>query len=148
MNRDFDQLFCRERRLTGSSCIDTLPYRAPLQILHGNEWLAFVLIEIVNGTDMRLVQSRGGTSFALKPFDRNRVSCQFFGQKLECDSAAELSGHYYWIVDEMEAAGHYPRLAHPLEAKKRMGKTGKKTDNVDANGLGILLRNGTLPEVC
>ena len=28
-----------------------------------------------------------------------------------------------------------------------MGKTGKKTDKLDANGLGILLRNGTLPEV-
>jgi hypothetical protein len=27
-----------------------------------------------------------------------------------------------------------------------MGKTGKKTDKVDAKGLGILLRNGTLPE--
>jgi transposase len=61
--------------------------------------------------------------------------------------ALEASGHYYWIVDEMEAAGHYPRLAHPLEAKKRMGKTSKKTDTVDANGLGILLRNGTLPKV-
>jgi len=61
--------------------------------------------------------------------------------------AVEASGHYYWIVDEMEAAGHHPRLTHPLEAKKRMGKTGKKTDKLDANGLGILLRNGTLPEV-
>jgi transposase len=61
--------------------------------------------------------------------------------------ALEASGHYYWIVDEMEAAGHYPRLTHPLEAKKRMGKTGKKTDKIDANGLGVLLRNGTLPEV-
>ena len=61
--------------------------------------------------------------------------------------ALEASGHYYWMVDEMEAAGHHPHLAHPLEAKKRMGKTGKKTDKVDANGLGILLRNGTLPEV-
>jgi transposase len=47
----------------------------------------------------------------------------------------------------MEAAGYHPRLAHLLEAKKRMGRTGKKTDKVDANGLGILLRNGTLPEV-
>jgi len=61
--------------------------------------------------------------------------------------AVEASGHYYWMVDEMEAAGHHPRLTHPLEAKKRMGKTGKKTDKLDANGLGILLRNGTLPEV-
>ena len=39
------------------------------------------------------------------------------------------------------------RATHPLEAKKRMGKTGKKTDKLDATGLGILLRNGTLPEV-
>ena len=61
--------------------------------------------------------------------------------------ALEASGHYYWMVDEMEAAGHHPRLTHPLEARKRMGKTGKKTDKLDANGLGILLRNGTLPEV-
>jgi len=61
--------------------------------------------------------------------------------------AVEASGHYYWIVDEMEAAGHHPRLTHPLEAKKRMGKTGKKTDKLDATGLGILLRNETLPEV-
>ena len=61
--------------------------------------------------------------------------------------ALEASGHYYWMVDEMEAAGHHPRLTHPLEAKKRMGKTGKKTDKLDASGLGILLRNGTLPEV-
>src|SRR5437879_1811953 len=61
--------------------------------------------------------------------------------------ALEASGHYYWIVEEMECAGHNPRLANPLEAKKRMGKTGKKTDTIDAKGLGILLRNGTLPEV-
>src|SRR6202008_1906563 len=61
--------------------------------------------------------------------------------------ALEASGHYYWLVDEMEGAGHHPRLAHPLEGKKRMGKTGKKTEKVDARGLGILLRNGTLPEV-
>ena len=28
--------------------------------------------------------------------------------------ALEASGHYYWMVDEMEAAGHHPRLTHPL----------------------------------
>src|SRR5437764_7474722 len=42
--------------------------------------------------------------------------------------------------------GHQRRLANPLEAKRRMGKT-KKTDKLDATGLAILLRNGTLPEV-
>lgn len=60
--------------------------------------------------------------------------------------AIEASGHYSWLVDEMERLGHRPKLAHPLEAKLRMGKT-KKTDKLDAKGLGILLRNGTLPEV-
>ena len=60
--------------------------------------------------------------------------------------AVEASGHYSWLVDEMERLGHRPKLAHPLEAKRRMGLT-KKTDKLDAAGLAILLRNGTLPEV-
>ena len=55
--------------------------------------------------------------------------------------ALEASGHYSWIVDEMERLGHQPRLANPLEAKRRMGAT-KKTDKLDARGLAILLRNG------
>ena len=60
--------------------------------------------------------------------------------------AVEASGHYSWLVDEMERSGHCPRLANALEAKRRMGLT-KKTDKLDARGLAILLRNGTLPEV-
>ncbi len=59
--------------------------------------------------------------------------------------ALEATGHWYWMVDEMEKAGHRPHLANPLEAKKRMGKT-NKTDALDAKGLAILLHNGTLPE--
>lgn len=61
--------------------------------------------------------------------------------------ALEAGGHYYWLIDEIERAGHQPRLANPLEAKKRMGRTGKKTDQADAEGLAVLLRNGTLPTV-
>jgi transposase len=60
--------------------------------------------------------------------------------------AVEASGHYSWMVDEMEHSGHHPKLCNPLEAKRRMGLT-NKTDKLDARGLGILLRNGTLPEV-
>ena len=60
--------------------------------------------------------------------------------------AVEASGNYGWVVDEMERLGHRPKLANPLEAKRRMGLT-KKTDKLDARGLAILLRNGTLPEV-
>jgi hypothetical protein len=32
----------------------------------------------------------------------------------------ELPAGYDWIVDEMEQAGHQPRLAHALRAKRRM----------------------------
>jgi transposase len=60
--------------------------------------------------------------------------------------ALETSGCYYWIVDEMERAGHRPRLAHALTAKQRM-QGRHKTNEKDARGLAMLLRNGTLPEV-
>src|ERR1700686_3731166 len=45
----------------------------------------------------------------------------------------------------MERLGHHPKLCNPYEAKRRMGLT-HKTDKLDAKGLAILLRNGTLPE--
>lgn len=60
--------------------------------------------------------------------------------------ALETSGCYYWIVDEMEQAGHHPRLAHALTAKRRM-QGRHKTNERDARGLAMLLRNGTLPAV-
>lgn len=60
--------------------------------------------------------------------------------------ALETSGCYYWIVDEMEQAGHHPRLAHALTAKRRM-EGRHKTNERDARGLAMLLRNGTLPQV-
>jgi transposase len=60
--------------------------------------------------------------------------------------ALETSGCYYWIVDEIEQAGHRARLAHALTAKRRM-EGRHKTNERDARGLALLLRNGTLPEV-
>jgi len=60
--------------------------------------------------------------------------------------ALETSGSYYWLVDEMERAGHEPQLAHAFKAKRRM-EGRHKTDQKDAQGLAMLLRNGTLPRV-
>ena len=60
--------------------------------------------------------------------------------------ALETSGSYYWLVEEMERAGHRPRLAHSVTAKRRM-EGRHKTDERDGRGLAMLLRNGTLPEV-
>jgi transposase len=58
----------------------------------------------------------------------------------------ESVGHWYWMVDEMERAGHRPRLAHAGKAKVMMGQI-NKTDKLDARGLAMLTRNGTLPAV-
>ncbi len=60
--------------------------------------------------------------------------------------ALETSGSYYWLVDEMELAGHQAHLAHAATAKRRM-EGRHKSDKHDTRGLAMLLRNGTLPEV-
>jgi transposase len=60
--------------------------------------------------------------------------------------ALETSGHWYWMVDAMEQAGHKPILVHARKAKLLMGLA-NKTDKLDARGLATLLRNGTLPSV-
>jgi transposase len=60
--------------------------------------------------------------------------------------AVETVGNWYWMIDEMEKARHEPRLAHAGKAKLMMGQI-NKSDKLDANGLALLLRNGTLPSV-
>lgn len=60
--------------------------------------------------------------------------------------AVEAVGNWYWIVDEVERAGMEPRLVHARKAKLMMGMI-NKTDKLDARGLNLLQRNGTLPTV-
>ncbi|MEM3467111.1 MAG: transposase, partial [Candidatus Jordarchaeales archaeon] len=60
--------------------------------------------------------------------------------------ALETIGNWYWMVEEMEKAGHFPLLTNAAKAKAMMGKI-NKTDKLDSRGLATLLRNGTLPSV-
>ena len=60
--------------------------------------------------------------------------------------AVETIGNWYWIVDEIEAAGCLPRLVHARKAKLMMGEI-NKTDKLDVRGLNRLQRTGTLPTV-
>src|SRR5215475_13090314 len=60
--------------------------------------------------------------------------------------AVETVGNWYWIVDEIEAAGCIPKLVHARKAKLMMGEI-NKTDKLDVRGLNHLQRNGTLPTV-
>lgn len=60
--------------------------------------------------------------------------------------AIESVGNWYWMIDEMEKAGLRPLLTNPRRAKQMMGMI-NKTDKLDAKGLAMLNRNGTLPVV-
>ena len=60
--------------------------------------------------------------------------------------ALETIGNWYWLVDEIEAAGMEPRLVHAHKAKLMIGSV-NKTDKLDARGLNMLQRAGTLPVV-
>jgi len=60
--------------------------------------------------------------------------------------AVETIGNWYWIVDEIEAAGMVPRLVHARKAKLMLGSI-NKTDKLDVRGLNTLQRVGTLPTV-
>jgi transposase len=60
--------------------------------------------------------------------------------------AVETTGNWYWLVDEIEAAGMTPRLVHARKAKLMSGMI-NKTDKLDVRGLNRLQRTGTLPTV-
>jgi len=60
--------------------------------------------------------------------------------------AVESVGNWYWMIDEMEKAGHIPTLVNAGKAKLMMGNI-NKTDKLDARGLAVLSLNGTLPAV-
>lgn len=53
--------------------------------------------------------------------------------------ALETIGSWYWIVDEIEAAGMVPRLVNAWKAKMMLASS-KKTDRLDAKGLNTLQR--------
>ena len=93
------------------------------------------------------VNEKGHAGEALRVAHDRQLYREFLARlPARSEIAVEASRNYGWLIDEMERAGHRPRLCNPLEAKRRMGLT-NKTDKLDARGLGILLRNGTLPEV-
>ncbi len=60
--------------------------------------------------------------------------------------AVETVGNWYWLVDEIEAAGMVPQLVHARKAKLMSGMI-NKTDKLDVRGLNRLQRTGTLPTV-
>src|SRR5499426_4648832 len=99
----------------------------------------YTLASVVRA-DGRLVRERR--------IEHARGALQEFLEGCERGSAVavETIGNWYWIVDEIEAAGCVPRLVHARKAKLMMGEI-NKTDKLDVRGLNQLQRTGTLPTV-
>lgn len=93
------------------------------------EWQAGGIVR-----EERIPHERGALRQCLRRYDR--------GSPI----AVETTGNWYWVVDEIEAAGCVPKLVHARKATRMLGMV-NKTDTLDARGLNRLQRTDTLPTV-
>ncbi len=95
-----------------------------------------------------LVETKDGHRLCEKRIEHRKGNITEFLSHFQAGSpvALETIGTWYWIVDEIEKAGMVPRLVHAHKAKLMVGST-NKTDKLDARGLNMLQRAGTLPVV-
>ena len=95
-----------------------------------------------------LVQDEKGKVMAEQRIDHIRGALSGFLEKFEPGSpvAVETIGNWYWITDEIEAAGMVPQLVNARKAKLMSGSI-NKTDRLDVQGINRLQRSGTLPTV-
>src|ERR1019366_6471345 len=79
-----------------------MPQRKPVQKLHRDERLAVLVVNFVDGADVRMIQCRGGFGFALKAAECLRVFGYLVGQEFERNKATEL--HICGLIDHAHAA--------------------------------------------
>ena len=94
------------------------------------------------------VEDRGGRIIDESRIEHDRGSIREYLRKFTPGSpvAVETIGNWYWIIDEIEEANMDPKLVHARKAKMMIGCI-NKTDKLDARGLNLLQRAGTLPSV-
>ena len=85
---------------------DQVLERRSVQELHGDESLAINVTNVVYGADVGVVQCRCGFCLTLEPGQRLRIASQTFGQKLECDKAAEA--RVLCLIDHPHASTAQP----------------------------------------
>jgi transposase len=95
-----------------------------------------------------LVQDEAGKVLREQRINHARGALQGFLEEFEPGSpvAVETIGNWYWITDEIEAAGMVPQLVNARRAKLMSGSI-NKTDKLDVRGINRLQRSGTLPTV-
>src|SRR5688572_18718388 len=63
--------------------------RLALEQLHGDEVIALVLFDRVDGADVRMIERRCGARLPLEAFERLRISREFLWKELDRDTPAE-----------------------------------------------------------
>jgi len=103
---------------------------------------------LTSTTPLALVQDEKGKVMAEQRIDHTRGALSGFLEKFAPGSpvAVETIGNWYWITDEIEAAGMVPQLVNARKAKLVSGSI-NKTDRLDVRGINRLQRSGTLPTV-
>src|SRR5579872_1995071 len=81
---------------------DAVLQRQSIQKLHSDEGLPVLIVDLVDGADVRMVQCRSGLGFALKATECLQVFGYVVGQELESDEAAEL--HVLGLIDHTHPA--------------------------------------------
>ena len=68
---------------------DAVLERLAVEKFHGDEGLAVLLADVVNGADVRMVQRGGGLRFALETGERLRIARDILRQKFQRDEAPQ-----------------------------------------------------------
>ena len=89
----------------------------PAQIFHGDKPLPLVIGDLIDGADIGMVESGGGTSFAAKTFQTLLVSCQILGKNFSAaNRLGAVSSAWYttpmicWLLAKNR---NYPSNAAP-----------------------------------
>src|SRR5208283_4721248 len=81
---------------------DAMLQRGAVKKLHGNEGVALVLADLVNGANVGMVEGGGGAGFAAKTLEGLRILGEVVGEKLKSDEATEFG--VFSFVDHAHAA--------------------------------------------
>lgn len=110
--------------------------------------MQYIAFDVHKRYTVAVVEEEQGRNRRHARIDHDDGAFRTFLSRCELGSpvALETTGNWYWIVDQIEAAGMSPRLVNALKAKHMLGSE-NKTDRLDAQGLNVLQRSGTLPTV-
>src|SRR5262249_17963539 len=96
-NRNFEQPLHFERQAA-----DSLPQRLAFQQFHCDKVTAFMFADVVDRTNVRMIQRSRGPRFELESFDSARIAADIFGQKFQRNPASEP--HIFSSIDDTHTA--------------------------------------------